>query len=136
MSLPRSCPSERNKATGANGSPPPLILAPEPVLGSHSCVALSSAQIVAIITKSPEADNTARGLVDSRAFRFRKGKSVQGSTSGQDETRRPFARKPLQALSGERNPSFDTILEVIGALGNCGERIKGKGDGRRGSRGL
>ena len=44
MSLPRECQSERENGTGAKGSPPSLVLAPESALGSHSCVALSSAQ--------------------------------------------------------------------------------------------
>ena len=44
MSFPHSCQSERLKGTGAKDSPPPLVLAPESALGSHSCVALSSAQ--------------------------------------------------------------------------------------------
>jgi len=43
--LSRSCQSERGpKTTGPNTSAPPLLLAPESALGSHPCVALSSAQ--------------------------------------------------------------------------------------------
>ena len=46
MDLSRSCQSERwAQWTGANGSPPPLILAPESALGSRPRVALSSAQV-------------------------------------------------------------------------------------------
>ena len=44
MSLPRSCQNEGRKEAGRGKPPPPLVSAPESALGSHSCVALSSAQ--------------------------------------------------------------------------------------------
>jgi hypothetical protein len=44
--------SERlQEVTGPNASAPPLILAPKTALGSHPCVALSSAQAEYIITQ-------------------------------------------------------------------------------------
>jgi len=52
MDLPPWCQSERwAEWTGANTSPPPLILAPESALGSRPRVALSSAQANTIITR-------------------------------------------------------------------------------------
>ena len=44
MSLSRSCQIEGKKKTGTHMPPLPFDLAPETALGSHSCVALSSAR--------------------------------------------------------------------------------------------
>jgi len=44
MSLPLSCQNEGHKEAGRGTPLPPLVSAPESALGSHSCVALSSAQ--------------------------------------------------------------------------------------------
>jgi len=50
MGLPHSYQSERGKKmAGPNVSALPLILVPESALGSHPCVALSSAQANPII---------------------------------------------------------------------------------------
>ena len=45
MSLPLSCQNEGRKEAGRGKPLPPLVSAPESALGSHSCVALSSAQV-------------------------------------------------------------------------------------------
>jgi hypothetical protein len=54
-SLPHSCQSEVGKKTGARPSRkkarPAFVLAPGTALGSHSCVALSSAQVKPIVHK-------------------------------------------------------------------------------------
>jgi hypothetical protein len=51
--LPHSYQSERGrKRAGPNASALPLILVPESALGSHPCVALSSAQANDIITRT------------------------------------------------------------------------------------
>jgi hypothetical protein len=51
--LPLSCQSESTDKAGANDPPPPLVLAPESALGSHPCVALSSAQATKSLHKKP-----------------------------------------------------------------------------------
>ena len=63
MSLPHWCQSERESLARPVVPAPPLVLAPEPALGSHSCVALSSAQAAIIIhdvckTQTPKKNNT------------------------------------------------------------------------------
>ena len=52
MSLPRSCQNEGRKGAGRKNPFPHLVSAPEAALGSHSCVALSSAQANARIQLS------------------------------------------------------------------------------------
>lgn len=80
MSLSRWCQSESNEWTGAKDSPPPLVLAPEPALGAHSCVALSSAQVNGSITKSTRTGNRDHSPVDcgaSNAYGRAKRRSVR-----------------------------------------------------------
>ena len=62
MSLPRSCQNEGCKEAGRGKPLPPLVSAPESALGSHSCVALSSAQANARIQQStrPSGQNSAK----------------------------------------------------------------------------
>jgi hypothetical protein len=53
MGLSHPCQSERPKWAGDRfAAPQPLVLAPESALGSHPCVALSSAQVNLIITRA------------------------------------------------------------------------------------
>ena len=49
MGLSHSCQSDGQKRTGTNTSSPSIVLAPESALGSHPCVALSSAQVNSIL---------------------------------------------------------------------------------------
>ena len=51
--LPHSCQNEKSKEKAGPAPPlPPLVLAPESALGSHPCVALSSAQAAISLHKN------------------------------------------------------------------------------------
>jgi hypothetical protein len=103
MSLPLSCQSAVMKKAGTQLMFPPCILAPESALGSHSCVALSSAQATKRLPKMAASFRVLFSMRQRITFRVLFCLSQRGSEVFPDAIREVsvFIADPPHASPGQ-----------------------------------